>query len=85
MANDYRYFCSRCGEQKVAKSGETCEACRSIVSVSSCRCGVCGLQADVMFVYGYRCLLHQSVREPSQTISGDGLIGCFGTILKKGE
>lgn len=36
-----------------------------------------------MYVYGYRCLEHQYVEEPSQTLSGDGYVGCYGRALLK--
>ena len=78
MSEEMPFWCGRCGFCRVAVRGESCEVCRSRPTLDGTACGICGKPSEFMYVWGFRCREHEMTQKPSQTVEGNGFVGCHG-------
>lgn len=72
---DKPYFCGACGITKVASKIENCGCSVARNWIDQGQCGVCGAQATMFFVHGFRCRKHEFQIEPSDAhFFGDNVV-----------
>lgn len=73
----------KCGNYLVDPENDSlCDNCRTNLPIEDFICGICGKQASMMFVHGYRCKDHAFIKKPSQAIIKENIICTSGQFLK---
>ena len=67
-------YCGACGINFVQRKEENCGCMRHRNWLDNAKCGVCGAQATMFFVHGFRCKEHEFQKEPSNALIGDKVI-----------